>query len=115
MKSAYLMMLLLMTLAAGLAVLAACEDEDSTEDDEDDCKALVDDPITDCESVCTQETCNAMLKCEDYVDAGSTDDCIADCFKGCELGCIPVGTEECVDKFDDCDSLVNCLKPLFNV
>lgn len=114
-RSCFLLLLLaVLTALAGLVIAVGCGDEDDN-DEEYECDDLVDNPTTDCDSVCTEETCTVLQECQDYVDVGSVDHCINECFKGCRAGCIPVGTEECLETYTDCESLIECLEPLFNM
>jgi hypothetical protein len=103
----------LLILVFSASLFYACVGGD--DDDDDDCDALVDEPLTDCKSVCNDKTCEAVLQCEDYIDVGPPEDCVAECLEGCETGCIPAGTEECLENFTDCDTLIACMKPLFNL
>jgi len=79
----------------------------------DDCRQHVSDPMTDCNAVCTAQTCALAEQCQDYVNVGSGANCIKECLAGCAAGCIPVGTTDCIAKFTDCQTLSNCLTSLF--
>ena len=95
------------------ALTISCANDDSDDDDGYNCAQWVDDPLEDCESICTEQTCSVAIGCKDYVDVGNMDDCIANCFEGCQAGCIPVGIDACMDSTSDCETLIDCLKPLF--
>ena len=106
-----------LTTLAGLVIAVGCggDDDNDNDNDEYDCDELVDDPTTDCDSVCTKEICTDLQECGDYVDVGSVGHCIDNCLKGCQAGCIPVGADDCLKSYSDCESLIACLKPLFNI
>ena len=106
--------ILFFTLAMGMALLLVLSCGDDDDDDDLDCSEYVDNPTTDCEAVCTEAICTVLKECEDYIDVGSLDDCIDDCFEGCLAGCIPEGALDCLDLYTDCETLIQCLKPLFS-
>lgn len=88
---------------------------DEHDDDDDDCGSAIPNPLTDCESVCNENTCAVALECEDYIEIGAPDDCLSSCMQGCEAGCIPEGAGACLENFTDCESLIQCLTPLFTL
>ncbi|MBZ0274165.1 hypothetical protein K8I61_19150 [bacterium] len=99
-----------------IAMLHACDGcEDGDEDDADDCSDIVAEPITDCESICNEDTCAIVQQCDDYIQGGAPENCVSECLKGCAKGCVPVGAAECIDGFTDCEALIACLEPSFTL
>lgn len=106
--------LVLLVICFGSAGILSCGNDDDSQNDEDlDCSDFVDDPMTNCESICTEETCATVLECDDYVNVGGVGDCLETCFQGCKAGCVPVGIVDCLEQFADCPTLIECLTPLF--
>jgi len=105
---------------AGLTVCVSCVEENDGGDDDakwadyiDQCHDMVHDPVTNCEALCTEKTCKIEMECGNYLDAGSTSDCIDSCNEGCQGGCFPVGMVACIDHFTDCETLNECLTALY--
>lgn len=92
----------------------ACAEDDEDDDDDNPCDGLVDDPLTDCNLVCTEEICVIVMECEILGEIANMETCLSECQRGCNMGCLPVGTMECIQATDNCDALVNCMLPLFN-
>ena len=101
-----------------IAVVSCVNSRSAGNDDDVDfssyhCDKLVGDPIKDCSSLCNQDNCSIMLQCGGYFENTSLDDCLKYCSEGCDAGCYPVGTMECLAQFSDCKSLTDCLTNLF--